>query len=1163
MKSRVIGDNTWRALDFEYAHDSSVYFKGSKTYYTAEGFNIPTVNILSNTLDQATNQYSNLYLTDKSKLSDFVGLKIQTQLYPRTYVTYFADSYGWVDNISPDTQCWYVEDNASTEDEMKSTGTRPLYKVDKPFRQMSNSMLFEVEMINDRHVKVSHWDGYKRTHLTVNPGLSTVYFDFYLNNTDPSTSTQIFDYSYDETTSYISIYKQVGDIYYEFRRIGPDLKLYPTVGWQFIPNSFKNTRITSRNGNIPIYDTWVSYSTDLSQNNTDINLGSSYTDIVHNYMINTEYIYNDLDSNYLNIIPLKNHLTNQHQLSRNNPFRNSSTVNVDAGETEPDTLFRDYTSISTGCNQIAGNENVHANYRDYTELLTFESNKLTYFHMPADMYPYKQLNVNDAGLLASGAIAGDQPARSDKVFKKRANYADYSPWGSTIDEQSGTYLCTWLYWTGNESDEPIWLDRYYNPAKYTIYDAMTARPLVELVTTFDNMVLDNPGVEDFVVFDKTSDLCFEPGSLYAYHRLGDTDIYNSINKLQSNLVQYNLTTYKNLEGNDASIVYDNDSSIYTFTGDQIGKTAILDGLLDTNSFSINYSMYSKDWSLPFGSQLFGNFNNNGFGVFNNQRYTPVYIQPGEVTKLYNSNLEEVLTLPISSREAFKAPISDNIFIYNDDNNGSVYEYDLNGVLRERSNVPIYDGTTDPPTLLSPICITHDSEYIYLVYNNTSYSKIDLRTEDITLMEGILQLQSNPFDVSTDITQVVVIDGNMYGFDQHATHVQVSNNSILWLSKNTVYEYLITPRVYNIVLESADYIIRDITADNNNNKYIIYRDYYNTSDIIDYYLIKISKDSLVEYNQQLTSISNTLSALTPSSTFISSYSLENIQGDDVEFYNLITDYLSSYQEYNPESGESDTKYVDVTNIVSITPEGALASKVAKQIPILTYTGVNNQLYDITSNISQPGNNLIFKLRLRNTYNKDRFEDIKLSLDVSKLDRGWHQLCYDYNATTGKVLLFIDSNLVKSYDFPPGKYRFTDMSIQQYLIGATAAHNGVMFSEFLRQPGYYMSKNFKIKDFYIYNTSINYFDIKFFYRSIKTLRSLKWTIPCNSRNYIDEIQHVFKHGRPPIKVDNYNIDILSDQITLPTMQQDLSYDLKLRLIDEQPVRTTVDDINWYNT
>ena len=28
MKSRVIGDNTWRSLDFEYAHDSSVYFKG-------------------------------------------------------------------------------------------------------------------------------------------------------------------------------------------------------------------------------------------------------------------------------------------------------------------------------------------------------------------------------------------------------------------------------------------------------------------------------------------------------------------------------------------------------------------------------------------------------------------------------------------------------------------------------------------------------------------------------------------------------------------------------------------------------------------------------------------------------------------------------------------------------------------------------------------------------------------------------------------------------------------------------------------------------------------------------------------------------------------------------------------------------------------------------
>ena len=172
MKPRILGDDTWSALNYEYAHDDSVYFKGSKIHYTAEGINIPTIAALSNTIDQSTNQYSNLYLTDKKKLSDFIGLQLNTSQYPRSYVTYFADSYGWVDSISPITECWYVEDSSATEEEMKSLGRIPEFRVDVKYRMMSNSMLFEVEMINDMFLQVSHWDGYKRTFLTVNPSLS-------------------------------------------------------------------------------------------------------------------------------------------------------------------------------------------------------------------------------------------------------------------------------------------------------------------------------------------------------------------------------------------------------------------------------------------------------------------------------------------------------------------------------------------------------------------------------------------------------------------------------------------------------------------------------------------------------------------------------------------------------------------------------------------------------------------------------------------------------------------------------------------------------------------------------------------------------------------------------------------------------------------------------
>jgi len=1164
MKPRLLGDDTWNALNYEYAHDDSVYFKGSKINYTAEGINIPTIAAMSNTIDQSTNQYSNLYLTDKKRLSDFIGLQLNSTQYPRSYVTYFADSYGWVDTISPITECWHVEDDSATEEEMKSLGKIPEFRVDVKYRMMSNSMLFEVEMLSDVYLRVSHWDGYKRTYLTVNPSLSTVYFDFYRHEPVTTTATQIFEYSHDEATSYISIYKFVDGVYQEFRRIGPELKLYPTTGWDFIPNSFKNTQITSRRADVPVYDTWVSYTDGLTHNNVNINPDKSYTDVVHNYMLNTEYIYNDQNKNYINILPLKNHITNQHQLSRNNPFRNSTTINALPGQTEPDTLFRDYTSLSTGTNQIRGTENIHLNYRDYTELLVFKADKLTYFHMPVDIYPYSKLNVAEAGLIESGSIAGDQPARSDKIFKKRANYDNYSPWGNASDEQSGTYLCTWLYWTGKSTDKPVWLDRYYNPAEFTIYNAMTARPLVEMATVFDNMVLDNPGVEDLVVFDKLSDLCFEPKSLYCYHRIGETDIQNSIGNLTNNLIQNDLTTYKTIDGSDAPIVYDDTTSIYNFTGNETGKTAILDRLLDTNSFSVNFSMYSDDWTLPFGSQLFGNYNNNGFGVFSNQRHTPVYVQPGLQTRLYNSELTEVLTLPISSREAFKAPVSDNIYIYNDDKNGSIYEFDLNGVLRERSNVPVYDGTTYPPSILSPKCVSHDANYMYLVYDENAYSRVNIATERIELLTGITKLKSNHTYSPGEITQVVVVDEIVYGFDHHASNIHVSQNSIVWLSVNTVYEYLINHDVYNVVLESEDYILRNVVSDHESNKYIVYRDYYSNNNNVDYYLLKINSDNTLSFHQPLTSYSNKLSALDEDSNFISNFSLENIQGDDIELYNLATNYLSSYQIFNPDTGESETKYIDTTILHGITRTGEMYRENIHLTPLSTYNRVDNQLYDIITRYDTPENNeLTFKLRLRNTYNKDRFEDVLLHADVTDLDRGWHQFCYDYNSKTGKILLFIDSILVDSYDSEPGKYRFTDMSIQQYAFGAAAAYNGVLFNEFLQQPGHYMSKNFKLKDFKIYNTSINYYDIKFFYRNIKSIRDLKWTIPCNSRNYIDDIQHIFKHTRSPTKVDNFNINILSDQIKDTQLCTDITYDLKMRLIDQTPIRSTVDKINWYTT
>ena len=94
-------------------------------------------------------------------------------------------------------------------------------------------------------------------------------------------------------------------------------------------------------------------------------------------------------------------------------------------------------------------------------------------------------------------------------------------------------------------------------------------------------------------------------------------------------------------------------------------------------------------------------------------------------------------------------------------------------------------------------------------------------------------------------------------------------------------------------------------------------------------------------------------------------------------------------------------------------------------------------------------------------------------------------------------------------------------------------------------------------------MNYYDLKFFYRQLGTVRDLKWTLPANSRNYIDEVQQTFKHQRPPIKSNNYNIEILCDAIKDVDLKTDLTTDIKLKLTEQIPVNVKTTDVKWYDT
>lgn len=1178
MKSRYFTDQeNWRSLDYEYAYDSSVQFKGKNTYYTAEGFNIPTIGILKRVVDVATNQYSNLYLTEKQRLSDFIELNVTDKEFPKKYVTYFADSYGWSDMISPETLCWSVDETPQDQEEMESLNILPEFHVDVEFNKLDNSMLFEVELLDATILRVSHWDGYKRTYLTVNPTLSTLYFDFdTLDHTlSGRDSLQIFEYSYDEETQYLSLYKLWRGVYHDFLKVDKHIVMSTAVGTRFLPNSFKNINIPAKESTLDIAENWVGYTQELSQNNLNISQSRSHADIVHNYTLNTQYVYNDLTSHKINFMPMKNHITNHKQIARTNPFRNSSTYEVSDLETEPETLFRDYTCLSTGTNQIRGYENIYSSFRDYTDLLVFESDKVTYFHMPHDIYPYKKINVNDAGLIESGAIAGDSPAVSDKVFKKRANYKYHSEWGNSVDEQSGVYLCTWLYWSANPDEDPIWVDRYYNPKEYTIYQAVTATPLIKFITSFDNMLLDNEDVEQYVVFDKVSDLCFEPGVLYCYHRLGKTDIHNSLQATERNLIQKDFNTYKYLSLNtDAPLEYDVTTSIYNFTGTEYATTPILSDLTMNNSFCVSFSMYSEQWSQPFGNQILGNYNNTGFGIFNQLLYTPLYLTVGQATTLRNTDTDVVLTLPLTSRHIFKSSLNDNVIIYNDDFGGSMYTYDLAGVLHDRETIEIYDTTVYPPERLTPLYISNDDMYLYLVYNETSYITVHLQT-------GMRELHADSIvNISTDmqtkqftgIKSIIVSDKTVYAVDADKHDIKYIGSDMYWLDGNSLVRYNITEGLYYTVLRSTDYYIKTFTVDRHNNKYILYRELQRDPVIWDvkqqthynHYIIKLDHYDEVKSNTNIATYSELMSGMSRDTDFVMYSGVEDLGGTQTDMVYLYTDYLSTVDVYN----EGSNSFIQVDQNVTLHTYIGNDTDIYNSARLQTidfYRQIDNNYNTIINKAKYTDltNPMIFKLKLVNTYNKDLVEDVDMGVDVSELDSGWHHFVYDFSSILGKAIVFIDGRVVGTYDTTPNMYRFSDTSIQQYSIGATTGFAGVLFNEFLNQPGRYVTKNYKLKEFRLYNKSMNYYSMKFFYRQITGINDMKWTIPCNSRNHIDEIQHVFNHTNGYVKSNTFDINILTDNIAGDDIKQELSEDIKIQLYDQLPNRAEVGNINWHVT
>lgn len=303
---------------------------------------------------------------------------------------------------------------------------------------------------------------------------------------------------------------------------------------------------------------------------------------------------------------------------------------------------REYYKIFTGTNQEEGYDKIHLGYESDTTEIVLKTDKNTFFHAP---YFAPTQTIQDSNLIGDGATPGPIPALADRVYKKLGGYGNNTPWGDTVDQRDGTWLCSWLYALSSET--PQWLDRYYNPGRLAYEEALEGK------ANFDDYYIHDP-----IYYDIPSVLTFEPGVQYQYFHQGENTIKEIVKsfsgedktRLKLGIENWSCACPNNPHPVDESI-YNNETRIENFKNEWIVslndpgyqdrnslsfnnkdfincKVNYNDSYNSKNEFTLSFWINHSNWLNATSAQLAGNLRKGGFAVYyDNLHQNPFFVIP--------------------------------------------------------------------------------------------------------------------------------------------------------------------------------------------------------------------------------------------------------------------------------------------------------------------------------------------------------------------------------------------------------------------------------------------------------------------------------------------------------------------------------------------------------
>ena len=779
-----------------------------------QGYSFEYHNMMKNTRDTTFNKDSNFYLTDQYNINDILSLKPLPRQYPETISTFLVFNQINHDPLSAlsatstcltsntavsaisgtDLDSVYITMLNTPGDTGDSATSRQLsaelFADTKTRDTLEQKFYFNVMFVNGYQCLIYHLIDDQRYYLSLDMDSGSPVLQFIKvvhdigleNKVDqilqdaPGVDGEdiIFNYTYFEEDNLIRLFKNhegttkilrlLSDTERLANPLSPLVVMTPTIDpdedgdietnspniYELTPDTTlrlrpRATKITETDLDSRIFN----YKNTIDQNNINVDEMRSTTGLSNNILAHSEYYFLTGTSIPVNLIPLKNQQTDKGNVIPSNKWN------------EGEYNHRRYNKIFTGTHQLEGTDKIYLDYTSSDHDIEFKPG-LTYFNFPQQPDPIKRLNINDTNLITCGAVSSNRPSGSDKVFKKLANYSDYTRWGNPIDEQSGTWLCTWLSGSDDPNISPIWVDRYYNPTEIGGTQALTAQTtyLHNTYVSDTDTVFNSTTAE---IYDMPSKLTFEPGCNYAYYRATTTDYENNISNLDPYVIQSSLDNYKTITGKPE----DPAAQEYTFMNDRYAEmTNTVTRTTSSRNFTLMFDLDLRDYKKPIGHQLVGNYTDTGIGLFNTNDISPfVFIlgpdgarvggkKQDSSIRIYdnNYNLYNYVTndsflaeeeIPSLFKKVIVRELPDSIYCIMTD--GRILKMSHDGVISSLYNDWIDKYSSNENAVLQDV--TYDNELIYIL-TSTGGTRDDIQVDTF-------DMNSNKFE-SYDISCAVRI-----------------------------------------------------------------------------------------------------------------------------------------------------------------------------------------------------------------------------------------------------------------------------------------------------------------------------------------------------------------------------------------------------------------------